>query len=396
MHAIRVLRGIWSLGAILLCAALSGCGAQRGDAAGIAVDGGAQSPPAEDGGAAPDAGSVQTEDGGLAAADGGEAVDGGGAAEDGGEAADGRSPADGGGHHRDGGAANDGGHAADGGAAGGGSPDAGPPTQSGRAIPSPLYGVTVDDVSGLSSIVESVRRLAHTPIVRIVFDEVPATDYTTAAAAIHDVAYVMGEILDSFYVHDYTAEQYAQRTTEYLTTLGDSVDLWEVGNEINGEWLGATPTVVTMMTSAYDLVKAQGKKTALTLYYNQDCWENPQNEMFTWTEANVPDRMKQGLDYVLVSYYEDDCNGLEPDWPPIFDRLAALFPNSKVGFGEVGTKFADRKASYVTRYYGLQIPQPRYVGGYFWWYFREDMVPYTSSLWSVLNTAISAGPTPTY
>ncbi len=199
----------------------------------------------------------------------------------------------------------------------------------------------------------------------------------------------MGEILDSQFVSTVTVDGYLQRSADYLAALGDVVDIWEVGNEINGEWLGATPDVVAKMTGAYDLVKAAGKTTALTLYYNQDCWSDPANEMFRWVQANVPERMLQGLDYALISYYEDDCNGLQPDWPAVFAQLATIFPNSRIGFGEVGTADPARKADYVTRYYSMAISEPRYVGGYFWWYFRQDMVPWTQPLWNTLNTTIS-------
>ena len=166
-----------------------------------------------------------------------------------------------------------------------------------------VWGVTVDSVSNLSAITESLRRLPHKPTTRIVFDEqVPATDYVAAATDIGAVSYVMGELLDSFYVNTYTTPQYLARADEYLQTLGSKVDIWEIGNEINGEWLGDTATVVAKMTGAYDKTVAAGKKTALTLYYNQNCWEKADHEMFAWTAANVPDRMKAGLDYVLISY----------------------------------------------------------------------------------------------
>jgi hypothetical protein len=222
-----------------------------------------------------------------------------------------------------------------------------------------------------------------------VFDEyVAATDYRTATTKIREVSNVMGELLDSFYVKQYSTDQYLARADEYLATLGSNVDIWEIGNEINGEWLGDTATVTAKMTGAYDKAKAAGKTTALTLYYNQNCWEKADHEMFAWTTANVPARMKDGLDYVLVSYYEDDCNGLQPDWNTVFNRLATMFPNSKLGIGECGTSKSDSKAAYVDRYYRMNVSAPRYVGGYFWWYYREDMVPYTNPLWSTLSSAM--------
>lgn len=42
--------------------------------------------------------------------------------------------------------------------------------------------------------------------------------------------------------------------------MSASVDIWVIGNEINGEWLGDTAGVVAKMTGAYDVVKAAGKR----------------------------------------------------------------------------------------------------------------------------------------
>lgn len=252
-----------------------------------------------------------------------------------------------------------------------------------------LYGVTVDDVSRLPDIVTSLSRLPHKATTRIVFDEfVPAADYVDPVTKIGTVSFTMGELLDSFYVPKYTTSAYLARTDEYLAALGGKVDIWEVGNEINGEWLGSTASVVEKVSGAYDKVKAAGKKTALTLYYNQGCWERADHEMFTWVGANIPARMKQGLDYVLVSYYEDDCNGLQPDWNAVFERLGTMFPTAKLGIGESGTTLSSKKVEYIQRYYGMQVNHPRFVGGAFWWYFREDMVPYTNPLWSTIAAAM--------
>ena len=248
--------------------------------------------------------------------------------------------------------------------------------------------MTVDDVQDLPAITDSLSRLSRTPTTRIVFDEYqPASDYRKAAVAINKVSYVMGEILDSQYLTTANVQGYLDRTREYLAALGDVVDIWEIANEINGEWLGNNADVVAKMSGAYDIAKGQGRTTALTLYYNQDCWSKRSNEMFTWADANVPARMKQGLDYVWVSYYEEDCNNLKPDWDAVFTRLSAMFPDAKVGFGEVGTTQSD-KAEYLKRYYALKPPVANYVGGHFWWYFKQDMVPHTKPLWSVFNTAI--------
>ena len=260
------------------------------------------------------------------------------------------------------------------------------------------YGVTIDSIDHVPRIVDSLSNLPQRATTRIVFDEfVPASEYVDAVTEISAVSDVMGELLDSYYVWQYSPDAYEARTAEYLDALGDSVAIWEVGNEINGEWLcgedaeSCTPQqtaeVVTKMQTAYDLVEQRGGTTALTLYYNQDCWSQPENEMFTWAEANVPTSMREGLDYVWVSYYEDDCNDLQPNWDHVFQRLGEMFPNSRLGIGECGTVNADAKESFIRRYYGMRLDEPRFVGGFFWWYFRQDMVPREEPLWTVLSEA---------
>lgn len=262
-----------------------------------------------------------------------------------------------------------------------------------------MFGVTVDDISNLSGIVASLSALPHRPTTRIVFDEgQPPSQYASAVSQIHFVSDVMGEILDSQFVAKVSVADYQTRTKEYLAALAGHVDIWEVGNEINGNWVDTSPggaaDVVAKMAGAFDLVRAAGGRTALTLYGCSDA--NAQHDMVTWANANVPARMRTGLDYVLVSFYEGDCGVAAPDWPGVFHQLRAIFPTAALGFGEVGAvdhagqRITDPSVAgpYLRKYYGLSIPEPGYVGGYFWWYFAEDMVPQTSPMFSVLAMAI--------
>lgn len=260
-----------------------------------------------------------------------------------------------------------------------------------------ISGVTIDSVSGIRATAEALAYHKVKPTTRIVFDEfVPATEYTNAVDKIAPYSFIMGEILDSFYMKQYTRATFSARVTEYLNTLGPKVNIWEIGNEINGEWLGTTSETVAKMYSAYSKVKARKYKAALTLYYNPNCWERKSNEMFTWSAANIPTVMKQNLDYVFISYYEDDCNGYRPtqaQWEQVFAKLGQMFPNSKIGFGEIGTTKATKKANMINRYYRMNISHPRYVGGYFWWYYKQDAAPRTTKLlWKVLDDAFVAQP----
>ncbi|RUM94275.1 MAG: hypothetical protein DSZ28_04040 [Thiothrix sp.] len=262
-------------------------------------------------------------------------------------------------------------------------------TQNLRAIHHPLYGITIDSVEPLDKIVDSISSLSKRPTTRVVFDKwAPASDYTQALEALYPDSYIMGEILDSFDVKDYTTRQYHERVKEYLDAHGDKVDIWEIGNEVNGEWLGHPGQVVSKIEDAYHQVKTRGYRTALTLYYNKDCWKYAEEEMFNWVATRLSADVRKGLDYLLVSYYEEDCNDLKPDWQGVFNRLGELFPHAKLGFGEVGIKDTDRKANYLESYYTMRIDHPRYVGGHFWWYYRQDMVSKTKLLWSILDNVL--------
>lgn len=252
-----------------------------------------------------------------------------------------------------------------------------------------VYGVTLDAVDHINKIKTALSSHCRRMTARVVFDEwIPATDYVTPCTQIKTVGNVMGEILDSYYFSQYSYQQYVDRVNEYMNTLGNNVDIWEIGNEVNGEWLGNKDSVIKKIFAAYNIAKSRNVKTALTLYYNYNCWSNPQNEMFRWIHDNMPARMKFNVDYILVSYYEDDCNNYQPNWQRVFDSLHVLFPWAKLGIGECGTSFANRKASYITRYYTMNITTPGYIGGYFWWYYKEDCVPDTLPLWTTLNNAI--------
>ncbi len=68
-------------------------------------------------------------------------------------------------------------------------------------VPSPLYGVTIDDISELPALIDSLQRLPRKPTTRIVFDEtVGPAYYRKAAIAMSQASHLMGEILDSAYV----------------------------------------------------------------------------------------------------------------------------------------------------------------------------------------------------
>lgn len=273
-----------------------------------------------------------------------------------------------------------------------------------RARPraAPLYGVTVDDIGNVPEVVQALRRLPRRPTTRIVFDlSQPAGYYAGAAGALRPVSDLMGELLDSSDETHISAAAYSGRVSSYLGQLGSKIDVWEIGNEVNGNWLGPYTDVEAKLVEAYDAVSAAHHRTALTLYYNLGCGDGPSElDPLAFSRRYVPASVRNGLDFVLLSYYEQQCGGIRPSaaaWQRYFTKLHALYPHARVGFGEIGLTDAANDstqgyaAGMIGYYYGLPIHLPYYVGGYFWWYFAEDGVPYNSKpLFGALRGAFTA------
>jgi hypothetical protein len=253
-----------------------------------------------------------------------------------------------------------------------------------------IYGVTIDDISDLNSTVVSLANHSRKMTARIVFDEwLPASVYKDAIRRIDSVSFTMGEILDSYYMKEYNTIQFSSRVEEYQEAFKNEIDIWEVGNEINGDWLGPTDTVMAKVRYALRVSHEKGLKTAVTFYYNKDCIEKPENEMFRWINENFEQDLRLLPDYIFVSYYEDDCNNLQPEWQKIFDSLKVIFPSSKLGIGECGTEIVTKKRDFMKRYYSMNVTTPGYVGGYFWWYYKKDCIPFNNKpLWKVLDSSL--------
>jgi hypothetical protein len=298
-------------------------------------------------------------------------------------------------------------------------------TLAGRNVPSPVHGVTLDDVSNPSAEVTSLGMLVRMPTVRIVFDTGEnASYYLRPIQQFRTVSYIMGELIDSSYMTHYKTVSAVQSwTNNYTGSLGSLVDIWEVGNEVNGDWLSHESNgadVLPKVEVMYDIVSSQGGTTAITFFYEGEpsdpnnciATDHGGNDMFTWItqqfQLNLPsgqrpvetEKIRLGLNYALISWYPDQCPGEDPNWPWVYETLTGIFPNAKVGFGELGTANPENGSQFETKEIKTYYPMAStvsglpgtYIGGYFWWYFAEEMVPWPGSLGAILNAAPAVGP----
>ena len=281
---------------------------------------------------------------------------------------------------------------------------AAPPVGAAPPAP-PLYGVTIDHVSHLAAVVSAERALPERPTTRVYFDvSEPATYYRSAVAQLHSVSGVMGELLDSGDADKITPDAYEARVQSYLAALGSSVDIWEIGNEVNGNWTGPYPTGATDIEDAYGAVAAAGSVSALTLFANEYAPDNcgdgkAELTPVQYSEQYVPATVRDGLAYVFESYYPTECDNAYPTSAQVSTemvQLHALYPNALLGFGEVGLPRPTTKRTLATAQkvlswaYGLQPDLPYYVGGYFWWYSYQDAFSGRKLLASPLTDAFRA------
>lgn len=308
------------------------------------------------------------------------------------------------------------------------------------------YGITIEDTDAPDSIVPTVQRIKQKTTgrkiaVRIVIDpdrDVNADEYKQKVAALkRESDMVMALIGDSHDMHKFKdVKTYRGRIRECYKALSGSVDVWEIGNEVNGVWAGweekegapdkqqpwnrrgadrkgKRDLIGKQIKGAYDELLRLNKnvKMALTLYYsgereeNNPCWDGPEYVMSKWIDDHIKDRaMRERLNYVLVSFYSDDCPVISEDtetgarqWATIFNSLSATFRNADVGFGEFAPQCKDYEECqtnknrlcpdcvndqirFIPKYYGdydkrLKESVGKYMGGYFYWYGLQDMIP---------------------
>jgi hypothetical protein len=268
-------------------------------------------------------------------------------------------------------------------------------TGAGAAGDGIVYGVTLDNDAAISqpaldAQTAALAALPARPVARVVADlgATPA-DFAVSLPAVHRVADVVLELGDSSEVRGVQPQAYGAWVRSFTSRYAHDVDIWEIGNEVNGDWVGSTAEETARIAAAASAVHAIHGQTMLTLYYNPSCWETRSSELFTWLAAgHLPRGLARNLDYVTISYYPGDCNAYWPSaagWQHVFDRLHARFPQAKLGFGEAGTSSkslstAGRIALW-DRYRAVQITGDRYVGLGLWWTWAEDAVPATKPFW---------------
>jgi hypothetical protein len=126
-----------------------------------------------------------------------------------------------------------------------------------------MFGITVAKLGRAGRTAAALAALPRRPTTRVYFGvHEPASVYAAAVHTFDGAGEVMGELLDSSDEKKISTEAFQARVRSFLAALGSDVDIWEVGNEVNGNWTGPYETVAAKLTEAWEDAHAADRRTA--------------------------------------------------------------------------------------------------------------------------------------
>jgi hypothetical protein len=248
----------------------------------------------------------------------------------------------------------------------------------------PWLGLTIDVIPNYKENIDLAAKLTE-PYgwIRVVFDPGPPSMYKDLIAYAKSKGLkIMGQPVDSSYDKKFTRKQYIQRFKDYIAAFPE-IDAWEVGNEINGNWL--TPQIPQKVADAAAYCKSLNKTTACTFYYQINTGGPAKWSMFTWINKNFPQSTRDNIDVVLISLYEEQAP-LGIGFDQLMTQFRVEFPKQKIGLGELGYWIKGQRAWWelsdkpttdglvmtAEKYYPASFGYERSVGGCFWWNFVRE------------------------
>lgn len=249
----------------------------------------------------------------------------------------------------------------------------------------PWIALTIDIIPGYKENIDMAAKITQ-PYgwIRIVFDPKPPSDYKDMVAYAKSKGLkILGQPVDSSYDKKYSYKQYVQRFKDYIAAFPD-IDAWEVGNEINGNWLTSKIPQKVDAVAAY--CKSLNKMTVLTFFYEINTGGPAKWSTFTWINDCYLPATSKNIDVVFLSLYEEQAP-LGISFDRVMTQLKAEFPNQKIGLGELGYWNKGQRAwwtltkenpmhdgilAVAEKYYPASFAYENSVGGCFWWNFIRE------------------------
>ena len=196
----------------------------------------------------------------------------------------------------------------------------------------------------------------------------------------------LAQVCDSHAVAALTDTAWDARVDALIKAL-PSVDAWEVGNELGGDWLGTGP-VARAQRAAKAVRERTSATTVLTLYY-QLGQADPAYSLFSYAAKEITQPIRDLVDVVGLSVYPQ-LHPLGTAADRVLTTLDAAFPASRIAVTELGygaedlnngpwwfgstTDPAVARTAVAEHVTGAALGRPDAWGAPFWWYYLEDQV----------------------
>ena len=209
---------------------------------------------------------------------------------------------------------------------------------------------------------------------------------------------VMGTVLDTGqWPRTMTPQIYAERVKNLVLHYKDQIRSWEVGNELNGDWLGgiSSPLTPDQVLRIYAAGAAKVKdidpslETVATLYWWDGTAPDAEHSLFGWLRRHGRQGLGRNLDVVGLSLQPDD-NPVGMAFETIFERLHQELPDKSLMLGSLGYVEKDQLQGYwwlkpddvpaaredlLVFATTASCAAPRSLCGGFWWQTLEQMIP---------------------
>lgn len=282
-----------------------------------------------------------------------------------------------------------------------------------RRAPGLRFGLTLDEsmlkrLDDLEWIAEAVRR-SGAEWVRLVFrSNGPDFLYSSLRSfneydgVIEELArnkvQVMGCVLDSTqWPKTLTPELYAERTKNLVLHYRGKISSWEVGSELNGDWIGgaSAPFAPDQVQRIYAAGAAKVKEidpaleTVATLYAWEETAPDREHALSGWLPLQVKRGFGRDLDVVGLSVQPED-NPMGMGLENAFDSVAEALPSQKLMISSLGYVEKEELRGYwwlapddvdgarkdiAILYATASCAMPRSLCGGFWWQTLDQMLP---------------------
>lgn len=192
---------------------------------------------------------------------------------------------------------------------------------------------------------------------------------------------VMGCVLETGqWPRELTPAVYADRARNLAVHYRGRIKSWEVGNEINGDWLGGPRTPLGLdktfriAAEAAAAVKAvePSLETVATLYWWDGTAPDYEHSLFGWLKTFAARGFGKDIDVVALSLQPED-NPVGMAFDTIFHHLHEALPAQKLMVGNLG-----------------YVPEKEVQG--YWWFDKGDVDGSRKDLLVLYNAAACATP----